>query len=233
MSGEILDLEEAARLLQRDPREVAKLASRGYLPARKVAGQWRFSRTELTHWVEKQMHAYTEEELAGLEGGGHAERRELLLAAYLPLECVAVPLNARTAASALRELVESAQRSGYVYDPEALLAALEQRERMASTALECGVALPHPHRPLPHALGEHVIACGRTLSGIPFGAPRGILTDVFFLVCCQDDRTHLRVLARLSRLLLQPGLLEALRQVDTPQETHELLLRAERELVLE
>src|SRR5579862_7334875 len=69
----------------------------------------------------------------------------------------------------------------------------------------CGMAIPHPRRPLPSALGASVIAYARLHSGIPFGAPMGGLTDIFFLVCCRDDRTHLRVLARLTRLLMQPN----------------------------
>ena len=37
------------------------------------------------------------------------------------------------------------------------------------------------------------------------------LTDVFFLICSVEDRGHLQVLARLSRVLGWPGFLDALR----------------------
>ncbi len=43
-------------------------------------------------------------------------------------------------------------------------------------------------------------------------APRGALTDLYFLICSTDDGGHLRVLARLSRLIGDAELLEALRQ---------------------
>src|SRR5207302_4881065 len=118
----------------------------------------------------------------------------------------------------------------HVYDPEAILTAIKQREEMGATALPSGVAIPHPRRPLPAALGESVLAYGRTASGIPFGAPHGGLTDVFFLLCCRDDRTHLRVLARLSRLLLRPEFLDALRAAETPQETWDVIRLAEESL---
>jgi PTS system nitrogen regulatory IIA component len=131
----------------------------------------------------------------------------------------------------LEELVAVAERSWQVYDPQAILQALKQREEMGSTALESGVAIPHPRRPLPNAVGESIIAYGRTTTGIPFGGPHGILTDIFFLVCCQDDRTHLRVLARLSRLLLRPGFLDELRASETSAETYHLLESEERELL--
>jgi len=102
---------------------------------------------------------------------------------------------------------------------------------MGSTAQANGVAIPHPRRPLPNALGESLIAYGRTATGIPFGAPSGIETDIFFLVACRDDRTHLRVLARLSRLMLRPNFLDTLRAAQTASETFHLIEEAERELI--
>jgi PTS system nitrogen regulatory IIA component len=228
MGSESMDLEAAAALVGRDSREVAKLASRGYLPGRRVGDAWRFSRTEVTQWVEQQMHAYTEQELSSLEGNGAAD---MLLGNHLSPDCVAVPLRGRTKQSVLRELVNVAERSWQVYDAGALLAALEQREALGPTALANGVALPHPHRPLPQAVGDHVLVYGRTLSGIPFGGPGGALSDLFFLVACTDERSHLKVLARLSRLLLWPGFTDQLRTLDDPAESYALITMIERELV--
>src|SRR6202008_5011180 len=142
-----------------------------------------------------------------------------LLASVLSEATTAVPLPAMTRASVLKELVVLAEQSWQVYDPEAVLEAVKQREEMGSTALPSGVAIPHPRRPLPAALGEAVMAYGRTASPMPFGAPSGGLTDIFFLVCCRDDRTHLRVLARLTRLLLRPEFLDELRAAETAGET--------------
>jgi PTS system nitrogen regulatory IIA component len=233
MSNEQMDIDQLAHYLQRDAREVRKMASRGYLPGHKVAGEWRFARAEIDHWIETQMHAYTEQELAALENRGRAEAdQEVLVSALLAPESVAVPLPASTKASVLRELVKLAEQSGQVYDSDAILQAIRTREELCTTALESGVAIPHPRRALPAALGEPVIAFGRTASGIPFGAPHGGLTDLFFLVCCRDDRTHLQVLARLSRLLLRPGFTDELRAAETAGEAWELIDAAERDLVV-
>jgi PTS system nitrogen regulatory IIA component len=232
MGNEMMDLEQLATYLQRDLREVTKLASRGYLPGQKVAGEWRFARAEVNLWLERQMHGYSEEELTNLEQAGdrHAEP-EPLVSALLTEATTAVPLTATTRGSVLRELVKVAERSPEVYDPDAILEAIQKREEMASTALDSGVAIPHPRRPLPAALGESVIAYGRTMASIPFGDPNGGLTDIYFLVCCRDDRTHLRVLARLSRLLLRPGFTQELRASETPGETWRLIADAERDLL--
>src|SRR5207244_1210359 len=118
-----------------------------------------------------------------------------------------------------------------VYDASAVYDAIKAREEMGSTAFLNGVAIPHPRRPLPNAVGESVVAYARVPSGVPFGADRGVLTDVFFLVCCRDDRTHLQVLARLTRLLNGPGFLDSLRAAETASESRELILRCEREMI--
>jgi nitrogen PTS system EIIA component len=232
MGNEMMGLQELATYLQRDAREVSKWASRGYLPGQKVSGEWRFHRAEINQWLETQMGGYDEQELTAIEKGNNQHTgEEPLLSVHLSEATTAVPLQASTRKSVLKELVSLAERSWQVYDPEAILTAIEAREEMGSTAQANGVAIPHPRRPLPNALGESLIAYGRTATGIPFGAPTGIETDIFFLVACRDDRTHLRVLARLSRLMLRPDFLDSLRAAQTASETFHLIEEAERELI--
>ncbi len=232
MGNDVMGLEELATYLRRDVREVSKMASRGHLPGQKVGGEWRFLRVEINHWLEQQMSGYTEQQLTAIEAGtDRTPEYEPLLSEYLSEQSVAVPLNASTKSSVLRELVGLAERSWQVYDAPALLEAIRQREEMGSTALPSGVAIPHPHRPMPSILGEAVIAYGRTASGVPFGLDLGAVTDMFFLVACRDDRTHLRILARLSRLLLRPGFVDELRAALTPAESWELIVNEERQLL--
>ena len=230
----MMDLTQLATYLQRDVREVSKLASRGHLPGHKVGGEWRFARAEINQWLESQLPGYTEQQLTALETRGNREaEQERLLADLLSSASMAVPLPARTRSGVLKDLVALAEQTWNVYDPAAILEAIRQREELASTALPSGVAIPHPRRALAKALGAPVMAYGRTASGIPFGEPSGTLTDIFFLVCCQDDRTHLQVLARLSRLLLRPGFLDELRAAETVADTWEIIAAAERHLLAE
>jgi PTS system nitrogen regulatory IIA component len=231
MANEIMDLHQLASYLQRDLREVTRLASRGYLPGQKVSGQWRFHQAEINHWLEGQLPDYSEEQLTALETReDQAADQQLLLTPLLSEATTAVPLQATTRASVLQELVRLAEQSWQVFDAEALLRAIRQREDMGSTTLPSGVAIPHPHRPLPNVLGESLLAFGRTVAGIPFGGD-GILTDVFFLVGCRDARTHLQVLARLARVLRRPGFLEELRAAENAAETLQVIEASETELI--
>jgi PTS system nitrogen regulatory IIA component len=233
MDNETMDLEQLASYLHRDVREVSKMASRGHVPGQKIGGQWRFASAEINYWIETQMASYSDAELQALETGtgrGQAHN-ELLLASMLSETTMGVPLGGRTKASVLKELVGLAEQSWQVYDAEALLAAVKQREDLGSTAFSSGVALPHPRRPSPSMLGEPVVAYGRSLGGIPFGAPNGALSDIFFLVCCREQRVHLKLLARIARLMLKPGMMDDLRSADTAAETLPILETAERELM--
>lgn len=230
MGNDTMDLEQLARYLRRDSREVAKLVDRGRLPGRKVAGEWRFSRQEVKHWLEQQLPSYTDAELRDLEEH-HEEPSEPLLANLIHEACVAIPLKATTRGSVLRELVTLAEQSWQVYDPKAVLDAIKTRETASSTALENGVAIPHIHRPIHGAIGESLIAFGRTGGGVPFGASDGGLTDLFFLVLCQDEALHLKVLARLARLFLRSDFLTNLRDQPTAHGARQVIVAAEAELL--
>lgn len=231
MGNDTMDLTQLAAYLQRDRRELTKLADRGNIPGRKVGGEWRFAKAEIHHWISTRLHEYDDQQLTSLESTARppAKRGEVVISNILSEACMAVPLRAGTKGSVLRELVVLAEQSWQVYDPAAILAAVQDREEMQTTAMPGGVAIPHIHRPMSGALGETVLAYGRTTCGIPFGAEMG-LTDIFFLVLSHDDQSHLRVLARLSRLILRPGFLDSLRGAETSADTWRVIDAAEREL---
>jgi PTS system nitrogen regulatory IIA component len=227
-----MDLDQLASYLQRDARDLQKMASRGHLPAHKVSGQWRFHPAEISQWLESQMASFPERQLTALEHGtSHAAQQQPLITSLLSENTMAVPLAAATKASVLKQLVRLAEQSWELLDAEAVYQAVRQREELGSTAMEGGVAIPHP-RPLPNLLGSDVLAYGRLGAPIPFGGPGGGLTDIFFLVCCRDTRTHLSVLARLSRLLRRPGFLDELRSAETVADTLQVIEAAETDLAV-
>ena len=141
-------------------------------------------------------------------------------------------MPARTKASVLRELVKLADRTRLLHDGKKLLEAVEQREALCSTALPCGVAIPHPRQPMPYVSAEPLICVARLPRGIGFGAPDGELTRVFFLICCHTDRYHLHVLARVMRLLDEQTI-ERILHADTREELLEVLMEKEKRVVAE
>ncbi len=222
MNGGDFDVDGLAEYLHLTPQQVLRLADRGKIPARKVAGQWRFSPAEIHLWLEHRIGLLTDdEELVAMESqlrDHRASAQVVRIAELMPVEAIQVPLAARTRNSVVRAMIELASQTGWLWDPETLREAVLAREEMHPTALENGVALLHPRRPMPSILGQAFIAFGRTASGIPFGSESGTLTDCFFLICSIDERSHLRILARLSRILGVPQFLPRLRELEQPKD---------------
>ena len=232
MSPDLFSLDELARHLGRDRREIERLANRGRIPGRKTESGWVFHEREITQWLERELREYTDPELKALEESLQSAelRAEVPVSSLLKPETVQVPLEARTKRSILEGLVEAAGRTWQVWEPAKVLAAVQEREEALSTAFPEGVAIPHPRNPLPQCLGAPVVAFGRTASPVPFGAPHGGLTDLYFLVLCRDSRTHLQVLARLGRMLRHAGFLEALREAETSAVAYEVICEADRDI---
>ena len=229
MAHEDFDIDSLAAYLHLTPPQVAKMADRGNLPGRKVGKQWRFSQAEIHHWLEERIGASDKSELIQVEGvldraAKKVSHDAVSIASLLPVSAIDIPLAAKTRNSVVNAMVELASRTGLLWDPEKMAEAVRARETLHPTALDNGVALLHPRRPMPTVLAEPLIALGRTHKGIPFGGPRGRLTDIFFLICSIDDRGHLRTLARLSRLVGDADFLSALREADTPAATHDCIV---------
>ena len=80
---------------------------------------------------------------------------------------------------------------------------------------------------MPEALGESLIAFGRTEQGIPFGGPRRQLTNMFFLVLARDSHTHLKILARIGRLVQVDGFTDTLSAAESPEEAYDCIIAAD------
>jgi PTS system nitrogen regulatory IIA component len=232
---EDFDVAGLAAYLHRTADQVQRMADRGRLPCRRINNQWRFSRAEIHHWLEDRIGASDETELVGVEKVLYRDQppaaAEPRIAELLSPETIAIPLAARTKNSVIESICQLAAEAGKLWDPQAMAEAIRARESLHPTALENGVALLHPRRPLPDLLAESFLALGITQSGIPFGGPKGSLTDVFFLIASDSDAIHLKILARLSRLIVDPGFLSELRLAADPKSAIDAVRAAEEKLV--
>ena len=232
MSRDFYTLDELVQRLGRDRRQVEKLVNRGIIPGRRVGGDWRFNEIEVTHWLEQDLRGLDDQGLAQLEQSQHSgqQKMESPIAGILHPDTCEVPLDAGTRPAVLQALIEVAGRTWQVWDPASILKAVKEREDVMSTGFDNGVAIPHPRNPLPDAVGQSVLAFGRTLSGIPFGAPGRQMTDLFFLVLARDASAHLQILARLGRLLQRQGFVDDLRHTESGLEAYRLLIEADEQV---
>ena len=231
MPFELMDMQQVARYLHLDAREVQKLATRGRMPCQKRKAGFVFRKIDIDHWVESQLHELGHDRLAQIESGVRKHHGiaadELVVHQMIPSGGAAIPMTSRTGQSALRDLVAMADACGLVYAKDDLYNAIREREQMESTALIRDVAMPHPREHTPYDIAESFVIAGCSPKGLPFGAPDGSRTRLFFLICCKDDRTHLHVLARLSRMLHSRDTVNALLDAADEQEFRDELKASE------
>lgn len=223
------DLGQLAAYLHLTPEQVLKMVERNRIPGRRVGGEWRFPEAEIHHWLEERIGAADEEQLgqveAVLDRSAGEEIAPNLGRLILPAG-VAVPLTSRTKSSVIRDMCDLAAQTGMLWDAPAMADAVKAREALHPTALDNGVALLHPRRPQTSILADSVITLGICRSPIPF-SDEGQKTDVFFLICSYDDRIHLRILAKLSRLIANNEFLSALRGIESAQGAIDLIRDAD------
>lgn len=236
MSDVDFDLVALAEYLHLDPAVVNKLAERGKIPARRVAGAWRFARAEIHQWLEGRIGVSDDAELERISGALErqvqpTEERIMSVAELLTPAAIEVPLMARTRTSVFTSMIVVADRTGWLWDSSAMIEAVRSREDMYPTALDNGVALMHPRRPMPDILAQPFIALGINDSGLPFASGQRTLTDIFFLILSRSDRGHLHTLARLSRLLADGELVGALRSAGSAYDVYHLIVQREQALL--
>lgn len=236
MAAKDLDVDQLAAYLHLTPPQVRRLADRNQLPGRRIGGEWRFSEAEVHTWLENRIGLSNLEELSQVQRvvdrWSDANSDSVELGRLLRPETIAIPLAARTRSSVVRTICKLAEATGLLWDATKMSEAVLAREDLHPTALDNGVALLHPRRPQSSILSEPLLALGVTSQPLPFGNVSGHLTDVFFLICSTDDRVHLQVLAKISRLLSGTDFLSQIRLCESAQEAHALVVRYESELGL-
>jgi PTS system nitrogen regulatory IIA component len=126
-------------------------------------------------------------------------------------ELVLPTLDATTKAGVLDELAAAAAARHPEIDRARLVQALDERERLNSTALGLGIAIPHGKLP---GLKRVLAAFARSRAGVDFQSLDGQPTYLFFLLVAPEEAAgaHVKALARVSRLLKDEGFRTRLRE---------------------
>ena len=126
-------------------------------------------------------------------------------------------LEARNQHEVLDELVRVFAMGGVRFDPEAMLQVLLERERLGSTGIGDGIAIPHGKL---QGLDEILLSFGRSSEGIAFDAMDGKPVHLFFLLMAPENSAglHLKILAKISRMLKDTALRNNLLQAKSKEE---------------
>lgn len=139
----------------------------------------------------------------------------------IDIDLINADLKARNKQEVLGELAGMvAKKEGL--DISVLIPVLEEREKLGSTGIGEGIAIPHGKL---KGLKKLVASFGRSAKGVNFDSIDGKPARLFFLLMAPENTAgmHLKALARISRLLKDTKLRERLLESKTTQEVYRAL----------
>ncbi|MCL2720443.1 MAG: PTS sugar transporter subunit IIA [Treponema sp.] len=209
---DILTLEEVAKYLRISERTVYDCAQKGEIPAGKIRTAWRFKKSEIDRWVN--------EKLTSTNYNPHAS--QINIQSILSLHRILF-LNHSSKRDALLALSENLSAAPQVKNRQELSSEILKREELMSTAIGCGIAIPHVRL---SSVTDLVVSVGISQTNIVDFHP---LDDepvrlVFMIAAAQNQHAYyLQTLSWFSNRLKNKELRESLLSAQTPQQVYDLL----------
>ena len=144
------------------------------------------------------------------------------IAQFLSPQAVVSDLSAQSKPEVLRELSAQLSRAQPQLQPDRLIEVLQEREKLGSTGIGDGVAIPHGKL---NGLGQLSACFGVSRRGVDFDAIDGKPTHLFFALIAPENSAgiHLKALARISRLFKNATFRQSILQAKTPAEIYQLI----------
>jgi PTS system nitrogen regulatory IIA component len=143
-------------------------------------------------------------------------------------ECVISDIQAQTKKDILTELSRPIAQA-YDINLEEMVSVLLNREKLGSTGIGEGVAIPHGKI---NGLKTIAASVGKNTQGLKFDSLDGKLCHIFFLLVAPSNSVsgHLKALARASMLLKNPSLRESLMNTNSAKELYTVLTEYDKKL---
>mgnify|MGYP005852584715 FL=1 len=155
-----------------------------------------------------------------LEDGSRAMKLSELIdeATILP------ELKAKDKKQVQQELVDALARREPGIDKEALVKVLLERERLGSTGIGDGVAIPHGKF---HGIHYPIITLGRSRQGLDFESMDGEPAYLFFLLVAPENSAgiHLKALARIAKILKNSSFRKVLMEAPGRREMYQIMIQ--------
>lgn len=137
-----------------------------------------------------------------------------------------IDLDARTKTDAIKELVAVLAKHPQVTDPEDFLRCILDREKVISTGIGIGLAMPHVKIA---SVTDFVLAIGRSSRGIDFDSLDGHPVHIVAMIGASERQSgeFLKVLAKLVLKLKDKNLRRQVLLTPDPEKAKELLLEGE------
>ncbi len=140
----------------------------------------------------------------------------------LAVDSIVPELKGRTKKLVLEELIDAVKQNKPHIDSDQLMKVLLERERLGSTGIGDGIAIPHGKL---KDIDDLVLSFGRSIEGIDFESMDGKPVHLFFLLVAPESCAgiHLRALAKIARLLKNGTVRKRLAKVDNREDIFSII----------
>ena len=132
---------------------------------------------------------------------------------FLNPKAVSTSLQASDKKGIIKELLDLLIKTGDIdsKDKDAILDVIMERESLGSTGIGLGIGIPHGKS---ERVKNLVASLGISQKGVDFDSLDGEAAHIFFLLLAPEDTAgpHLKALARISRLLKEKFIRDALKK---------------------
>jgi len=222
----VMTTRELAKYMKLNEKTILKMAQNKELPGVKIGNQWRFYLETIDQYLQRDIISETPKDELGIiiRTTDHV----IPLSRLISGDLIKLDFKAKNKEEVLAELADVADKAGILSNRTKLIDQMKKREKMLSTAMGNGVAIPHPRHPDPELFAKPNIVVGRSKEGVDFSSPDGERVHLFFMTCAPTIVVHLRLLAKISKLLQVEGVIDKFLQASGSDEIIQVLLELER-----
>jgi len=136
-------------------------------------------------------------------------------------------LKSKSKREVLAELSDVFFRDDMGIDRDSVVEVLMEREKLGSTGIGDGIAIPHGKL---KGLEDLVVSFGRSRGGVEFDSLDGGPVHIFFLLMAPENSAgqHLKALAKISRMLKDTSFRESLIKAESAEEIYQLIVEKDK-----
>lgn len=141
---------------------------------------------------------------------------------FIKPELVKMELESKDKESVIKELIKLLKENNYITDEKIVFQSAMEREEKSTTGVGNGIAIPHVKS---SSVKKPAIVFGKSKTGIDFQSLDNKPSYLFFLIAAPEnsENQHLKLLAKLSRMLVHEEFRKALLNSSTAEEIREVI----------
>lgn len=215
MEDDILTIEEVAKYLRVSDRTVYDWAQKGEIPSGKIGTVWRFKKSEVENWVNARLSSDLNRQ----------NEMEVQVKNILSPDRV-IFINHTSKRDSLVQLADVLATAPQIKNGAELTQEILKREELMSTAIGCGIAIPHVRLSSITDLVMAVGVCKKPMEDFQPIDDEPVSLLFMIAAAYNQHSYYLKTISHFSAKLKKPELRESMRNAATPQEVFDLLVKA-------